>query len=150
MKVILLEDVKGTGKKGELVNVADGYAKNCLLPQKKAKIADNKALNELKNAKEAEAFRKAEDEKACRENAALINNNTVVLHAKAGNNGRIFGTITAKEIAEEIKNTYNVEVDKRKITIDTKIEAFGTYNVEVKFMSNVTAKVKVQIKELEA
>ena len=147
MKVILLTDVKGSGKKGELVNVSDGYARNFLFPRKLAKEANAQAMNELKNAEEAEAHRRAVELAAAQEAAGKLEGKTVRLSAKAGQGGKLFGSITAKEIAEEIKKQLQVEVDKRKIELEGDIKAFGTYTCEVKLYTGVSAKVYAVVGE---
>jgi len=147
MKVILLQDVKGTGKKGELVNVSDGYARNFLLPKKVAKEATAQAMSELKNAEEAKAFQIAEAKKAANASKALIEGKSLNIKAKAGQGGRLFGSVTAKEIAAELKKQFSLNVDKRKISLDTDIKAFGTYNAEVKLYTGITATVKVVVSE---
>ena len=139
MKVMLLQDVKGTGKKGELVNVSDGYARNFLFPRNLARVADAQALNEFKNAeqsKEAQAI------------ADKLKDVTLELKAKAGQGGRLFGSVTSKEIAAEIKKQYNFSIDKRKISLDCDIKAFGVYNCEIKLFGGVVAKLKVSVTEL--
>lgn len=147
MKVILLADVKGAGKKGELVNASDGYARNYLIPRKLAKEANAQAMNELKNA-EASKQHRIEVEKAnAREAAKKIDEKTIKMTAKAGQGGRLFGSVTAKEIAEELKKQYGVDVDKRKIELDGDIKAFGTYRCEVKLYTGISAKVYVVVTE---
>lgn len=149
MKVILLEDVKGKGKKGELVNVSDGYAKNFLLPKKLAKFADAQALTEMKNA-EISKQHKIEMEKAkATKIAQIINDKTVKIYAKAGQKGRLFGTVTAKEISEEINKTFKVDTDKKKIKLDAPIKAFGTYKTTVRLYAGITAQVYVTVAESE-
>ena len=111
MKVVLLADVKGHGKKGELCNVSDGYARNFLFPKKLAVEADNTALNDLRNKEEARAHHKSEEIKAAKETAALLEGKTVVIKAKAGTGGRLFGSVTSKEIAGEIKKNFGIEID---------------------------------------
>lgn len=149
MKVVLLEDVKGSGKKGELINVSDGYARNYLFPRKLAKEANAQALNELKNAAEAKAFKIKSETDAAQKTASLINGKTVKFYAKAGQGGRLFGSITAKEIAEELKKQFKVDIDKRKINLDGDIKAFGTYECEIKLYSGITAKVYALVGENE-
>ena len=119
MKVVLLADVKGSGKKGELVNVSDGYARNFLFPKKLAKEANAQALNELKNAEESKAFKIKQETEAAQASADKINGKSVSILAKAGQGGKLFGSVTAKEIAEAIKKQYGVDVDKRKIDTAT-------------------------------
>lgn len=147
MKVILLSDVKGSGKKGDLVNVSDGYARNCLLPKKLAKEATAQALNELNNAKEALQFKVAEEIKKAKEEFAVINGKSVHILAKAGNGGRLFGSITAKEIAAEIEKNYKICVDKRKISLKNEIKALGSYIFDVKLHNGVVAKMTVMVTE---
>lgn len=143
MKVVLLADVKGSGKKGELVNVSDGYARNFLFPKKLAKEANAQALNELKNAEESKAFKIKQETEAAQASADKINGKSVSILAKAGQGGKLFGSVTAKEIAEAIKKQYGVDVDKRKIDTKGDMKAFGTYECEVKLYSGITATVKL-------
>ena len=146
MEVILKSDVKGLGKKSEKVNVSDGYARNFLFPRGLAAEANAQTLSEMKNKQSSEQFKADEELKAAKESAEKINNNTVVLKAKGGANGKLFGSVTAKEIAVIVSNQYNVKVDKRKITVDD-IKAFGTYNAQVRLHPKVTASFKVQVVE---
>lgn len=149
MKVVLLADVKGSGKKGELVNVSDGYARNFLFPKKLAKEANAQALNELKNAEESKAFKIKQETEAAQASADKINGKSVSILAKAGQGGKLFGSVTAKEIAEAIKKQYGVDVDKRKIDTKGDMKAFGTYECEVKLYSGITATVKAVVMEKE-
>lgn len=146
MKVVLLADVKGHGKKGELCNVSDGYARNFLFPKKLAIEADNAALNELKNREESAAHHKAEEIKAAKETAALLDGKTVTIKAKAGANGRLFGSVTSKEIAAQIKASLGVEIDKKKMSV-ADIKNFGEYTAEVKLHQGIIAKVNVKVTE---
>ncbi|MBR2177492.1 MAG: 50S ribosomal protein L9 [Clostridia bacterium] len=147
MKVILLQDVKGSGKKGELVNVSDGYARNFLLPRKLAKEADAQALNELKNEEQSKKYRIETETAQAKADADRINGQTLTLIGKAGKGGKLFGSVTSKEIAAELKKKFNISVDKRKVVLDTDIKAFGTYNCEVKLYTGVSAKIKVMVTE---
>ena len=149
MKVVLLADVIGSGKKGELVNVSDGYARNFLFPKKLAKEANAQALNELKNAEESKAFKIKQETEAAQASADKINGKSVSILAKAGQGGKLFGSVTAKEIAEAIKKQYGVDVDKRKIDTKGDMKAFGTYECEVKLYSGITATVKAVVTEKE-
>ena len=149
MKVVLLADVKGSGKEGELVNVSDGYARNFLFPKKLAKEANAQALNELKNAEESKAFKIKQETEAAQASADKINGKSVSILAKAGQGGKLFGSVTAKEIAEAIKKQYGVDVDKRKIDTKGDMKAFGTYECEVKLYSGITATVKAVVTEKE-
>ena len=147
MKVVLKADVKVSGKAGEVVNVSDGYARNYLLPRGLAIAADAQAMNDIKN-KEAAAKHKIEVEKAAAQAAAdKINGKTVKITAKGGTAGRLFGSVTAKEIAQAIKNQYNFDVDKRKVIIENDIKAFGTYEAELKLFQGITAKFFVMVAE---
>ncbi len=147
MKVVLLQDVKGTGKKGALVQVSDGYARNFLLPRKLAKEANAQVMSELKNAESAKEWRIRKETEEARANAASIEGKTLRLYAKAGQGGKLFGSITAKEVAEELKKNFHVDVDKRKILLDEDIRAFGTYECEVKLYAGISAKIYVLVGE---
>ena len=147
MKVVLLQDVKGTGKKGALVQVSDGYARNFLLPRKLAKEANAQVMSELKNAECTKEWRIRKETEEARANAASIEGKTLRLYAKAGQGGKLFGSITAKEVAEELKKNFHVDVDKRKILLDEDIRAFGTYECEVKLYAGISAKIYVLVGE---
>ena len=147
MKVILLSYVKGSGKKGDLINVSDGYARNCLLPKKLAKEATPQALNELNNAKKAMQYKVEEEIKKAKEESAVINGKSVKIVAKTGNGGRLFGSITAKEIAAEIEKNYKISVDKRKISLKNEIKSLGAYEAEVKLYNGINAKMTVMVTE---
>jgi len=146
MKVVLLADVKGHGKKGELCNVSDGYARNFLFPKKLAIEADNAALNELKNREQAAAHHKQEEINAAKATAAKLEGKSVKIIAKAGSGGRLFGSVTSKEIANEIKNSLGIEVDRKKMTV-ADIKNFGEYTAEIKLYQGITAKVTVVVTE---
>ncbi len=146
MKVILTQDVKSLGKKGELVNASDGYARNFLFPRKLAVEANAQAMNELKNRESAEKFRLETELKNAKEMAAKINGKTVKLTAKAGQGGRLFGSVTAKEVAEQIKSQFDVEIDRRKISMSD-IKSFGTFNADIKIYNGVNASVYVMVGE---
>ncbi|MCL2513416.1 MAG: 50S ribosomal protein L9 [Oscillospiraceae bacterium] len=146
MKAILTQDIKSLGKKGELVSVSDGYARNYLFPRKLASEANAQAMNELKNRDAAEKHRiETEKAKALAEKAAL-DGKTVKLAAKAGQSGKLFGSVTAKEIAEKIKDEFGVEVDKRKIAVE-EIKRFGTYECEVKLYHSISANIFIFVGE---
>lgn len=145
MKVILLCDVKGQGKKDQIVDVSDGYARNFLFPQKKAVPADAKATSELKSKEEAKQFRISEDRKAASALAEKINNVKLEIKMEHGADGRLYGSVTAKDIAEELKKLLSVDVDKRKIQIKEPIKAYGSYTVELKILSDISAKFTVNI-----
>ncbi|MBQ2758807.1 MAG: 50S ribosomal protein L9 [Clostridia bacterium] len=146
MKVILNQDVKDLGKKGELVNVSDGYAKNFLIPRKIAVVADNAAMNELKNREASKAHHLAVEKAEAQAAADKLNGKSVKVQAKAGANGRLFGSVTSKEIAEKIKEQYNVEIDKKKI-VSEDIRNYGTYECTLKIYTGITAKIFVVVGE---
>lgn len=147
MKVILQQDVQGSGKKGELINVADGYAKNFLIKRGLAIEATAQAMSEFK-AREAAKARKIQLEKdAANEMKQKIEGKTLKVTGKAGDNGKLFGSVTAKEVAEALKTQYGVEADKRKIALEADIKAFGTYNAEVKLYQGISAKIYVMVGE---
>ena len=145
MKVILLCDVKGQGKKDQIVNVSDGYARNFLFPQKKAIPADAKATSELKNKEEAKQFKVNEEHKAAVALAEKISGVEVRIKMGHGQDGRLYGSVTAKDIAEELQKRISVEVDKRKILMKDTIKAYGNYSVELKLLSDVIAKFTVVV-----
>ena len=146
MKVVLLQDVKGKGKKGELCNVSDGYARNFLFPKKLAIEADNAALNELKNREESAAHHKKEEIAAAKETAAKLDGKTVSITAIAGAGGKLFGSVTSKEIAAEIKAKLGIEIDRKKMNV-ADIKNFGEYTAEIKLYQGVTAKITVKVSE---
>lgn len=144
MKVILLQDVKGSGKKGQIVKVADGYAKNFLFPKGLAKEADAHNLNTLKAQKDAQQ-RKLEQAKAEAERIAdELLKTTVSLTAKGGE-GRLFGSVTTKEIAESLKEQTGLDIDRRKIILDEPIKQFGGYELEVRLFEGIKGKLKIMV-----
>ncbi len=145
MRVILKEDVKGQGKKGQEVNVSDGYARNFLFPKGLAIEANKANLNDLKGKQLALDFKKEQELKACKEIAEKLKSITVELSAKGGTSGKIFGSITSKEIAVELKEKNGIEIDKRKIQLDDGLKSFGEYDVKIKLHPEVTAEVKVKV-----
>ena len=148
MKVVLLADVKGVGKKGELINAAEGYARNFLLPRKLAKEANAQVMNELKNAEASKAFKIKTETEEAQKAASALEGKIVRITAKSGTGGRLFGSVTAKEIAQEIKKQFGVEIDKRKINLSGDIKAFGTYQFEIKLYTGITAKMSVSVSEI--
>lgn len=145
MKVILLCDVKGQGKKDEIINVSDGYARNFLFPQKKAIPADAKATSELKSKEEAKQYKISEDRKAAQALADKIKQTTVDIVMGHGADGRLYGSVTTKDIAESLSKIINAEVDKRKISLKEAIKAYGNYEVEIKLFQDVSAKFIVKV-----
>lgn len=146
MKVILCQDVKGQGKKGQLVNVSDGYARNFLFPKGLAIEANATAMNELKNRESSEQHKLAEEKKAAEALKSAIDGKTVTLHAKAGSAGKLFGAVTSKEVAEELKKLYKVELDKRKIAMSD-LKTYGSVTAEVKIYPGITATITVHVTE---
>ena len=145
MKVLLLQDVKGQGKKDQIVDVSDGYARNFLFPKKLAVVADNKAINDVKN-KEASKQYKIETEKAAaREIAAKLAETVVKISVNAGADGRLYGSITSKDIAETLAKQYGINVDKRKIVMPDPIKAYGTYTFDVRLYPEIVGRVKVTV-----
>lgn len=147
MKVVLLQDVKSIGKKGELVTVSDGYARNYLLPRKLAKEANAQVMNELKNAEASREFRIKTERENAQKNADALSGKVVKVYAKPGAGGKIFGSVTARELAVEIEKEYGIPVEKRKIVLESDIKAFGSYNFEVKFGSGISATMTVVVAE---
>lgn len=146
MKVILKADVKSLGKKGDLVNTSDGYARNFLFPKGLAIEANAQAMNEFNNKETAKKFHKAEKIKAANELKDRIEGKTFKVAAKAGANGKLFGSVTAKDVSAAIKEEMGENIDKRKISMQD-IKAFGTTQIEVKVYQGITAKVFVQVVE---
>ena len=144
MKVILIQDVKGKGKKGDIVNVADGYAKNFLLKNNLAKLATAEALNENKGQKDALNFKKEQELLSAKELANKISKTSIKMFVKCGENGKIFGSITSKEIAETFAKQ-NIEVDKRKIILKEPIKNTGTYKLEIKLHPEVTVQFILEV-----
>ena len=147
MKVILLQDVKSLGKKGDIVNVSDGYARNMLLPQKLGVLATPKNLNDLKLQKANEEKVAKEALEAARELAKELESKQVVVTLKTGEGGRIFGSITTKEISEAAKSQLGMEIDKKKIVLSNSIKTLGVTDVPVRIHPKVTGNLKVWVKE---
>ena len=147
MKVILLKDVKGSGKAGEILNVSDGYARNFLLAKGLAVEATAKNLNDLAGKKNSATY-KLETEKADNEKiAAALEGKEIVVKTKAGQGGRLFGSVTNAVISEKIKETYGISVDKKKIYTNSEIKAFGDFNAEIKMSQGVSCKIKIKVVE---
>ena len=145
MKVVLLKDVKGTGKKGEIKEVADGYAKNFLLKNNFAKVADKEAISENKSQKSSVAYHKEQERLAFLDQAKKLNNIERTVKIKCGDKGQAFGAVTSKEIAEAIKVQKNIEVDKKKIELKEQIKLVGLYTVTIKLYPEISAKIKVNV-----
>ena len=146
MKVVLTADVKGHGKKGELVNVSDGYARNFLFPKKLAVEANNSALSELKSREEAKAHHIAVEKAEAQDIADKLSKTNVVIKAKAGASGKLFGAITSKEIAAEIEKKLGIKLDIRKIVMKD-IKAYGDYTVEVNLYNGIVADLSIRVEE---
>lgn len=145
MKVILNQDIKGQGKKGQLVEVSDGYARNFLLPKKLAKEATNENINIMHGKQESEAYKKQmalEDAQALAEKLKSIK---VQIKAKAGENGKLFGSVTSKEITEELLKQQHIKLDKKKLVLPDGIKTLGTTDVDVKLHPGVTGKISVSV-----
>ena len=147
MKLILLQDVRGQGKKGDIIEASDGYARNYLLPRKLAAQATADVLNAKKIADEATARRIQKEKEEAQQTARQLKELKVRIQAKAGTGGSLFGSVTAKEIAEELKKQHQVEVQKNKIVLDETIKNFGTYQVKVKLYPEVTGTLNVVVTE---
>lgn len=144
MKVILNADVKGHGKKGDMVNVSDGYARNFLLPKGLAIVADAQAVTEFKNREDSKAFRAAEEKAAAQAAADKLQGGRVVIKAKAGAGGKLFGSVTAKEIGEAVNSKFGLSIDRRKIAV-ADIKAAGEYEVEIRLHPGISAKITVAV-----
>ena len=143
MKVLLIEDVKGKGKKGDVVNAPDGYARNFLFPKGLAREATAQVLNDVKNKKEAEEFKKSEEKKLAVEHKAKLD--TTVLHfvSTGGADGRLYSAVTGKDVADKLAETAGIDVDKKKIVMTENIKTVGEYYVTVKLYPEISAKVKI-------
>ena len=147
MKVILLADVKGKGKKDQVIDVADGYARNYLFAKKLAIEADAKALNELKGREASRQHKRDVDKAAALEIAKQLESVTLVLRRRAGQDNKLYGAITVKDIVQQLKQEHDIEVDKKKLSMDIPIKTFGTYKIKAKLFSDVLATVTVQVAE---
>ena len=147
MKVILKQDVKGNGKKGEIINVSDGYARNFLFPKGLAIEANAQAMNEYNNAVASKEHHEKLLKEAAEQSKKKLDEATVTITAKAGTGGRLFGSVTSKEIAAEIKNSLGLDVDKKKIVLDSDIKAFGSYTVPIRLYTGIIANLKVKVTE---
>lgn len=147
MKVIYLQDVKGSGKKGEVKNVADGYARNLLFPKGLAIEANAKNLSELTGKNSSAAHKIDVEKQKANEIAKLIGGKTVKAIAKAGSGGRLFGAVTAQNVADCIEKQYGCKIDKKKISLKTEIKNFGTYEADIKLYAGISAKITVEVSE---
>ena len=147
MKVLLLADVKGQGKKDQIVEVSDGYARNFLFPKKLAVVADAKVMSENKSKEEAKQFRLKEEKAAAKALADKLGTLTVTINASSGADGRLYGSVTSKDIAEKLMQQHKIEIDKRKLVLNENIKTYGTYEIDVKVYPEITGKLKVKVTE---
>ncbi|MCX7747859.1 MAG: 50S ribosomal protein L9 [Clostridia bacterium] len=147
MKVILKQDVKGLGKKESMVEVSDGYARNFLFPKGLAVEASASNINVMNTKKEAEKSRKERELAQAKALAEKLKATNLVLKARAGDNGKLFGAITSKDIAEKLKTNLNIDVDKKKINLSDAIKSLGTFEIEIKLYPEVSAKLNVKIEQ---
>ncbi|MBQ8031934.1 MAG: 50S ribosomal protein L9 [Butyrivibrio sp.] len=147
MQVILLEDVKSLGKKGDILKVSDGYARNMILPKKLGVEATQKNLNELKNQQKRDSIVAKQQLDEAKAYGEKIEKETVQLTMKAGEGGRVFGSVSSKEIVTAAKQQFGFDLDKKKLQMPEPIKAFGTYEIPVKLHPQVTATLKVSVKE---
>ena len=145
MKLILTKDVKGQGKKDQIIEVSDGYARNFLIPKGLAIPADAKSMNDVKNREDSRLHKIETEKAAAKEIAAKLETITVKITSQAGSDGRLYGSVTAKDVAEALQKQHGITIDKRKLALTDPIKAFGTYNTEVKLYTDVVGKVKITV-----
>lgn len=145
MKVILKADIKGVGKKDEIINASDGYARNFLLPKNLAVEANNDNLLKLKAKNESKAYQKGQEKEAAQKIAEKLSKILLKIKVKAGENGKIFGGVSAKEIADNLEKEYNIKVDKKKIDLNETIKTLGVRTVEIKLFEGVIGKLKIDV-----
>lgn len=145
MKVVLNQDVKGLGKKLQVIEVSEGYARNFLLPKKLAVVADNKNLNEAKGKISSQKFKKQTELENAKEQKKILENGFIEFRHKVGEGSRLYGSVTEKDIAEKIKEKFDIEVNKKKIIIKDQIKNLGTYTVDIKLYEGVVAKLKISV-----
>lgn len=148
MKVILNQDIKGVGKKGNIINVNDGYARNFLFPKNLAIEANNTNLLNLKAKNERQKYKKETEKAEAEEIAKRLKEITLTLKVKSGENGKIFGGVTTKEISENLSKQYNIKIDKKKINLEETIKTLGTFLVEIKLYGDVIAKLAVHVESM--
>ena len=145
MKVILLQDIKGVGKKDEVINASDGYARNFLLPKKMALEANSENMSKLKAKQDSNQYKKSVEKEEAKKIAEKLKDITLEIKVKAGENQKIFGSITSKEISENLKEQYKIEIDKKKIDLKEPLKTLGCFSVLIKLYEGVTGSLKVQI-----
>ncbi len=147
MKVIFLADVKGSGKKGEMKNVADGYARNMLLPKKLAVEATPENINHLKGQQSSAQHKIDMDKQNAQELREKLNDKTVVITCKAGAGGKLFGSVTAAQVAQQIEVQFGCKIDKKKIVLKSDIKSFGSFAAEIRLYTGISAEVKIEVTE---
>lgn len=145
MKVILLDNIKGVGKKDEIINASDGYARNFLLPKKLAVEANSTNMSKLKAKQDSNQYRKNVEKEEAQKIAEKLKGILLKISVKAGENGKIFGSITSKEIAENLKAQYQIEIDKKKIELKEPIKTLGSFTVQIRLYEGVVGNLKVQM-----
>lgn len=145
MKVILLDNIKGVGKKDQVIEASDGYARNFLFPKKLAVEANRENMSKLKSKQESNQFKKDEEKKEAKKLEEKLKNITLKIKVKAGSNGKIFGGVTSKEISEALKKEYKLEIDKKKINLTETIKTLGIVIVDIKLYEGINGKLKVEI-----
>ena len=145
MKVILTQDIKGVGKKDEIINANDGYARNFLFHKKMAVEANKQNMSLLQGRKDSANFKKEQDKEKANELKDKISKIMLTIKVKSGENGKIFGGVTAKEIAENLKKEYSIEIDKKKVLLPETIKNLGTFTVEIKLYEGIIAKLKLNV-----
>ena len=146
MKVILKEDIKSIGKKGQVLNVSDGYALNFLFPKNLAEQANTDSMSKLNSKIQSDKYKKGLEIEEAKKTSEKIKNTELILEVKSGENGKLFGGITAKDIAEELKKKSNIDIDKKKIDVKDTIKVVGNYTIEIKVYEGIVAKLKLIVK----
>ena len=147
MKVILLDNIKGVGKKDEVINASDGYARNFLFPKKLAVEANAENMSKLKNKQDSVQHKKDVEKEKAEEIAKKLKDITLPIKVKAGENGRIFGGVTSKEISENLKSQFKIDIDKKKIVLNEAIKNLGVFNVSIKLFEGIVGNLKVNVIE---
>ncbi len=147
MKVILLDNIKGVGKKDEVINASDGYARNFLFPRKLAVEANAENMSKLKNKQDSVQHKKNVEKEKAEDIAKKLKDITVNIKVKAGDNGRIFGGVTSKEISENLKQQFKIDIDKKKIILNETIKNIGVFNVSVKLFEGIVGNLKINVNE---
>ena len=145
MKVILKADIKGVGKKDQVINASDGYARNFLFPKNLAVEANAENMSKLKAKQDSNAFKKSQEKEEAQKIADKLSKILMKVQVKAGENGKIFGGVTSKEISEELKKQYKIDIDKKKIILNENIKNLGSFDISMKLFEGVTGKLKVKV-----